>query len=664
MIGNHVRRRAAWWIAPPALFALNFAMAARLFRVEYLAKMAFIDGQFAAMARHVAEHPGDLLWWPQWSCGLPWPNIYMPLLYMTMGFASLATGHSPALLYHQITAAAFCLGPVFVYLMALAMSRKPVQSFLAAAAYSVFSPCASIPVIRADLHSLWNLRRMQVLAFYGEGPHIAALALVPLAILFLYLALTRRKFAWRLLAGTLMAATVMTNSYGAVILAAGVTALAVTQAAGSFRRSLATILGISALAYCWISPLLPPSVLAAIRMNSPTIEGDYHFTGRSLAGVLILAAGFVLLWLASRKASPFLRFLLLFAWLLTGAVALGGLARMYVVPQPHRYQIAMDMSLCLLAVFGGAAMLRRVSPRALPWAAAVLSLALAIQTVHSVRYSHSQIRELNITNTTVYRMARWMDSNMHGARVMVGGEYSLYFNGFTDTPQVHGGNDPTLPNFTLRDATFAIYTGMNAGTHDGENAVLWLKALGAHAVSVPGPGSQEFYKPFVNPRKFDGLLPVLWREGDDTVYGVPARSDSLAHAMGPDDLVGHIPVSGLDLAEVRRFVAALDSPSYPAAPWRWTSQHSAEIRAELSPGQVVSTQVTWRPGWNATVGGVARPVSKDGLGFLVVRPACQGPCTIEVSFDGGAEWRITCLLSLAVMLLALGLAVREVRRPR
>jgi hypothetical protein len=78
----------------------------------------------------------------------------------------------------------------------------------------------------------------------------------------------------------------------------------------------------------------------------------------------------------------------------------------------------------------------------------------------------------------------------------------------------------------------------------------------------------------------------------------------------------------------------------------------------------VSTQVTWRPGWNATVGGVARPVSKDGLGFLVVRPACQGPCTIEVSFDGGAEWRITCLLSLAVMLLALGLAVREVRRPR
>ena len=264
----------------------------------------------------------------------------------------------------------------------------------------------------------------------------------------------------------------------------------------------------------------------------------------------------------------------------------------------------------------------------------------------------------------MYRLARWMDANMHGARVMVGGAYSLYFNGFTDTPQVHGGNDPTLPNFTLRVAMFSIYTGMNAGARDGENAVLWLKALGAHAVSVPGPGSQEYYKPFANPRKFDGLLPVLWREGDDTIYGVPARSDSLAHVMEPGDLVRHTPIHGLDTAEVQRFVAALDSPSYPAAPWRWTSQHSAEIRASLAPGQVVSTQVTYCPGWRASAGGVPQPVAKDGLGFLVVKPACQGACEITLSFDGGPEWRITCLLSLAVMLLVLGLAVREFRRPR
>jgi len=49
---------------------------------------------------------------------------------------------------------------------------------------------------------------------------------------------------------------------------------------------------IGGLAYGWICPLLPPSVIAAIRKNSPTVDGDYTFTLRSAAGVAILAIGF------------------------------------------------------------------------------------------------------------------------------------------------------------------------------------------------------------------------------------------------------------------------------------------------------------------------------------------------------------------------------------
>jgi hypothetical protein len=134
--------------------------------------------------------------------------------------------------------------------------------------------------------------------------------------------------------------------------------------------------------------------------------------------------------------------------------------------------------------------------------------------------------------------------------------------------------------------------------------------------------------------------------------------------MAPGDLVLHVPLHGLDTAEVQRYVAALDSPAYPEAPWRWTSQHSAIIRATLAPGQVVATQVTYRPGWRATAGGVPQPVGRDGLGFLVVKPTCQGACEIAVAFDGGPEWRITCALSLAVTLLVLCLAVLEFRRRR
>jgi hypothetical protein len=199
---------------------------------------------------------------------------------------------------------------------------------------------------------------------------------------------------------------------------------------------------------------------------------------------------------------------------------------------------------------------------------------------------------------------------------------------------------------------------MNAGARDGEIATLWLKALGAHAVSVPGPHSEEVYKPFVNPRKFDGLLPVLWREGDDTIYGVPTRSDSLAHVMAAGDLVRDPPVNGLDVAQLEKYVAALEAPVYPEAKWRWTSRHSAAIDATVAPGQVIATQVTYTPGWNAT----AAEVTQDGLGLLVLKPTCQGACQIALTYDGGAEWRITCLLSVGAMLLVLGLAVGRRKR--
>ena len=183
-------------------------------------------------------------------------------------------------------------------------------------------------------------------------------------------------------------------------------------------------------------------------------------------------------------------------------------------------------------------------------------------------------------------MTRWLDANLHGQRVMIGGAYSFYANDFADIPQLHGGQEPILPDFMLRIATFTIYSGMNAGARDGEVSVLWLKALGAQAISVPGRSSEEYYKPFVNPRKFDGLLPVLWQGGGDTIYGVPAA----LHFAGACDerrrpgarSAGKRPRYG---ATRERYVAALDSPALSAGAWRWTSRHSAVIDATVAPGQ-------------------------------------------------------------------------------
>jgi len=659
---RRLRQLAAWGLAPLAILLLNVWIAIRLFHVEWSANLGSNEGEFIAIARGMARHWGDLKWWPEWCLGLPFQNTYLPLLQAATAAFSRLTGHSAALAFHQVAAAFFCAGPAFAYLMALAITRMPGASFLAAAAYSVFSPCALLPAYRLDLGSVWNLRRLQILALYGEGPHTAAMALIPLAILFLYLAVERGGWRNKIPAVAFLGAAVLANAFGATILAAAAASILASVRTERFWRNVALVMVIAALAYCWISPLVPPSVVAAIRMNSPTVEGDFRFTPRMAAGQAILAAGFLAAWVATRGARcpAHLRFFLLFAWLMTGIVALDTLARVYVVPQPHRYQIAMDLSLCLLAVFGGAEILRGVSPRALTAAGVALALALGVQARHAVRYGRGSIHATDITQSAMYKEARWMDANLRGARAMVGGSYSFYFNDFSDEPQLHGGQDPMLPNFTMRIAVFTIYSGMNAGARDGEVATLWLKALGAHAVAVPGPHSEETYKPFANPRKFDGILPVLWHAGDDTVYGVPARSDSLAHVMAAGDLVRDRPVNGLDTAELEKYVAALENPAYPEAAWRWTSRHSATIEATVAPGQAISTQVTYAPGWRAT----AAEAFEDGLGLLALKPARQGRSEITLTYDGGAEWRITCLLSGAVMLGVAGAVLVSKRRKR
>ena len=645
-----------------ALLIVNVLVSRGLFSEEYSAYLSSNEGTFIALARQVAAHPRDFLWWPLWDCGLPFQNTYLPLLPGIVGGFAALTGQSASLAFHQVAAAFFCIGPVSLFLMAWVVSERRGTSFLAALAYSIVSPSAILlPTIANELGSIWRLRRLQILVYYGEGPSNSSMALLPLAVLFLYLALRRQRLWMKIAAGMLMAATVLANAFGATILAMVVLSLLFTIETQRFWRNTAMLAIVGAFAYCWILPLVPPSVIAAIRVNSPTIEGDYRFTLRSFSGVLILAAGFVALgiFLRAIETRPEIRFFALFAFLTTSVVMLGYLAHVYVLPQPHRYQNAMDLSLCMVLVFGVREVLDRYLPKLKVILAVVLLLGAVVQTRNEVRYARGLIRSVDMKNTAPYKIAMWMDGHMRGQRIMVGGAYSFQFNDFTDTPQLHGGHEPMLPNLLLRHVTYQIYSGVGAGTQEGNIATLWLHALGAHAISVPGPKSEEFYKPFQNPRKFDDILPVLWREGDDTIYGVPARSESLAHVIPAAALVSKEPVSGLDVEQTKVYVTALEDPSIPIADWRWTTPHSGVVQAVLGPQQAVSVQITCHPGWHAAIDGVAQKIRGDGLGFIVIEPTCQGPCTIELTYDGGAEWRIGLLISGCVTLLCIFLLIRQ-----
>jgi len=245
-----------------------------------------------------------------------------------------------------------------------------------------------------------------------------------------------------------------------------------------------------------------------------------------------------------------------------------------------------------------------------------------------------------------------------GQRVMVPGSIAQWLNVFSNAPQLSGASFSTTPNWNQQDAIKSFLTSMT--TQETEVAMLWLKAFGVQVAAASGPRSPQFWKGNSS-TKFDGVMPVLWRQEDTTIYGVPQRSTSLAHVI-PAGSSAHRAGGSLPVAELRKYVALLEDASLPLAEMRWVSLRHAAIRAGVARGQVVSVQESYHRGWSATANGKAAPVRRDGLGFLLIEPPCDGPCSIELTYNGGWEYWLCRVLSLLTLLAGCVYALRRARR--
>ena len=631
------------------LFAVNFAIVRRLFSTAFTQHTSSNEGTFMAISRFLVDRWPDVRWFPFWLDGMPLENTYSPLLQVIDAIVARAAHCPTALAFHAVIAFFYCLGPVCLFLFAWKSSKLLHAGFLSALLYSLFSPSLLLPAVRHDIGSWHNARRLQTLVHYGEGGHNMVLSLLPLALLCAWLAATRRNFFWCLATGILLGALVLTNAFAAVDLAIGIAIVAILQPPGNRLRSLALLAGIGAAAYLWISPILTPRLVQTIRTDS-LLLGGYRYTPLVFCTGLLVLAGAAAIWYLTRRWSNwFHRFAALFAYVFVAIIVLAHFAKIAILPQPERYHLEMEMGLCLAAVFGAQYLLALAHPRARAGALALFLAFLAWQTLCYRDYAAGLIQSIDITRTIQYKTARWIDANLKGLRTMVSGDEGTWFNVFTDNPQLSAGHDPFSPNWMVEVAVYTIYTGQNAGDRDAEYSILWLKAYGCHAITVPGPRSREDYRPFRNPRKFDGVLPLLWHDEDDSIFAVPQRSTSLAHVIPSDAAVTRPPIHGLDVPEVARFVAAMENPALPLADFSWQSGTRARISTEAHPGQVVAVQVSYDPGWVATANGRPAAVTRDGIGLITLHPSCDGRCQIDLSFDGGAQRKICLVLSALVM---------------
>lgn len=538
-----------------ALFLANFYVCRDLFRVEWLRHMGSIEGAYIGISRYAMEHWRDLSWFPLWYNGVPYQNTYPPVLHLLVAFAAKIFHYTPQHAHHWVTALFYCLGPVTVYALAYRFSRSRWTAFAAGAIYSFISLSAwLIPAVAADLGSRLHPRRLQALVYYGEGPHVSAMTFLPLALFFVDIAMARRRPQWFALAAIFVAVTVLTNWLAAFALAIMMICYVLARAGekGWSLRELAYLALIGIAAYCLAMPLAPPSTIAVTQHNAQTIGGDFRLVYQALprwTAVILIA----LVWIkvAMRRLDVPLQFAILFAFLTSLLTLMSAWFDISIMPQPVRYHLEMEMALAILIALAAAALLKRF-PRWISITALAFLALMLVQPIRQYRrYARDTlIRTIDITTTTEWKTAQWLKNNLPGERVLLSGSNAFWLTAFCDVPELTGGFEQGLTQYAIREGVYQIYTDAASEHHETEYSLLWLKAFGVSAVNVVGPASGEFYHPFAHPKKFDGVLDPIWRDGDDAFYRVRPPT-SLARVVRRSDLVTREPSNGIDVDPVR-----------------------------------------------------------------------------------------------------------------
>jgi len=629
---------------PLLIFAINVYFAKELFSLEYSQFMSSIEAAYISISRYMIDNWRDLTWFPLWYGGIPFQNSYPPLLHATVAVGSVALNISPAHSHHLITAIFYCMGPVALYALALRLTGSRWYSFSAAWIYSIFAPSLYLlPSVRIDLGSYFGLRRFQALVPYGEGPHITSMALLPVAMLALDFAIARRTALRCTLAALALAAVALSNWLGTFALAIAVLAYLVarTHSRAAWRTWLMT-LWLGAMAYGFACRWIPPSTIRVVRHNAQFIGGAYAESYRRLPLVALIS---VLIILALKYAmhrlgaSEALQFFAFFA-LLVGAIPFSKeWFHLILVPQPDRYHLEMDMAVCLALPFAVRPWISRWPRRQQTILAAAL-IALSVYPARlDRRYSRHLLAPIDVKRTPEYKLARWFDAHMQGGRVMAPGTVSYWLNTFTDTPQFGGGFDQGIVNPLHAGIQYQLYSAESAGDRAAEIDATWFRAYGVEAVAVADPEKRD--PTFNRPEIFPSAFPEAMHDGRNAVYWVPGHNSSLAHVVERGDLVRDAPYNGLDIGQAGHFADALSTP----ASFTWTSRHSAEIHGMVAPGQLISVQITYHPGWHAMANGKTCRLFGDRLSQLVIEPECNGRCLVHLNYDGGLEMRVARILS-------------------
>lgn len=629
------------FLAPIFIFLANAILVWPLFLGGYTQYIGSIESVFIADARFILENFPHLSWNPYWYAGFPFHLFYTPLLPALIALLNfLVPVVSIASWYRILIGLFYALTPVSFYFLVNFLTRKRVAGFLAALAYS-FLPSLGYLLPAVGGEAPW---RLLTLILYGEGGHIIGLFFLPLALLFFIKAIKDASRKNVFLASLFTGLLALTNLIALI----------------GFGVMLAVVLLVELLGGDWVRKLGRAGVvflfsfgLVAFWFNFSFIKSSFSIgTGgvggsvgdaylRAFPAIFLLAPLFFIFAIIGKK-KIFQPILVAVGWILIFYTSAYFWFRnqTMLLPQPNRYLPEMDMGVALLFSW----LVYFLSKRKIFYILIIL-LILYLPFRYVKQAWDLTLPHQDISQTSEYKIASWLKNNTNGERVYASGSSAFWLNTFVDVPQIRGGNDGVANPWILH-AVYQINTGENAPEEkEGEVAVWWLRALNVSYLVVNLPSSKEIYHDFRSPERFaqiKGIEEEVRLDGD-VIYKVPLKQPSFAQVVSQADFENLTePKNAVDVDAIGRYVNYIDPPP-PEAPARqvdfaWTGVGKAKIKADLKEKEGIAVQVTYDPGWHASVGSKKIPSKKDVLGFIYLQPGKAG--LVEVNLRYTRTWDV------------------------
>jgi len=651
------------------ILILNFVLVYPIFFSAYTHFLGSFEAAYISEARFISNNFPHLSYNPLWHLGFPFYLFYNPLLpFLISGFHFL-TNLDFSYLYRILTGFSYIAAPLTLYLFVKYLTRKEFPAVLAALAFSTptnfFVWLA--PNIWEDIKTYgfvpWKLIGLTV---YGQGPHIIALALIPLACLFFLHTLKYPNLKYYVLTGITTAAVALTHwpSFIILILMQGVllfSEILLGQTLRKIKTAFFAWLLTYGLAAFWLNP--------AFLARSYTLGGEEVLANWAklipISFVVVPVTIPILFLIFDRRPrlQPFLVALLWFLipFLLIVTYNIYGKA---LVPKPDFLTPELGMASAILlavvlTIFTTVFLhLLTFKLNERVYHIANLSSFVFIIGVFIYLASSSSSSSLkltkghqNIKETPVYQATQHLDKERETGRVLSFGDSSLWLNVFSNLPQVDGfselGNNHPFWEKGAEEVR---------KSKDPETVLAWFSALNVKYLVVPKGESQ----------KYEGFLEKDVEIGDLALFHVPLKNPSLVKIVNTTKVEG-FPFDGLPAGEagsekgIKEYQELIEENPVPEVT-DWPKNNQLKIDTHLEENQGIVVQTAWDKGLFASLNGQRLKVQKDPLGFVYLKPEESGFVSINLSHKLPGNVYFGYVLTLLTLLYLGLLQIKPIRK--